>query len=106
MNYFLMRTLRNKKKPRSKAMNYIKIRRLADQCVTTYSKFDPIDCQHTLSVYDLPDFVLAEFASLLLLSDAEISNESTGPDNPAYEKHMLPSLTKFLKNITDKDAEI
>lgn len=87
-------------------MNYIKIRRFADQCVTQYSKFDPIDNEYTLNVYDLPDFVQSEFASLLLSTDAEISNESTGPDNPAYEKYMLPSLTKFLNNITDKDSEI
>lgn len=55
---------------------------------------------------DIPDFDLHELASLIIASDHNYASEATGYDNPAYEKKMLPALTKYLADTTDKDNTI
>lgn len=72
--------------------------------VNTYSKI--YDHQHTLSVYDPPDFVRHEFAALIIANDPSYASEATGPDNDLWESKMLPALLSYLKNSTDVDASI
>lgn len=61
---------------------------------------------YDLQLSDLPDFEQYEFAMHVLNDSSDTANESTGCDNPAYEKTMLPALLKHLQDITNKDNEI
>lgn len=75
-------------------------------CVHHYAKFDNSDEFYTLNVQDLPDFVQNEFAAIIMLDDTTLAAEATGPDNSFWDSRMLPALTKYLQNSTDKDEEI
>lgn len=75
-------------------------------CVHHYAKFDSSDEFYSLDVQDLPDFVQNEFAAVIMSDDNAIAAEATGPDNKHWDSRMLPALTKYLRNSTDKDEEI
>lgn len=79
------------------------LRNFARDCVKHYAAFE--DGQYCLEIDDLPDFVLEEFASLVM-SDEAFASESTGSDNPLYKTKMLPTLIKLLKNACDPDEKI
>jgi hypothetical protein len=80
------------------------LRSFAQECVEHYAKFDG-GC-YALDVHELPDFVQHEFAALIISHDEALGSEATGPDNKHWDKKMLPALTKYLKNSTDKDEAI
>lgn len=86
-------------------MNYpISVNSFADELIHNYAKFE--DNHYVLDLFDISDFDQHEFAALIMSSDVYLSSEATGPDNPSFDKKMLPSLLKFLSKSTDKDAEI
>jgi len=74
--------------------------------VCHYSKYDHISECHTLSISNISDFDLHELSSFLMAENQDYAVEATGPDNPNYEKTMLPALIKYMKNVTDKDEKI
>lgn len=78
----------------------------ARECVSHYAKFDRMDQFYSLDIHDLPDFVQHEFAAIIMSDDNAWASEATGPDNPHWETKMLPALTRYLKNTTDKDEAI
>jgi len=77
----------------------------AEGCVEKYATFDGCDGCYTLDVYELPDFVQHEFAAMLIGNDESLAVEATGPDNKKWDSKMLPALTRYLKNSTDKDEQ-
>lgn len=87
-------------------MIMIKLTNFASKCVETYATYDEIDGFCSLSVQDLPDFIQNEFAGLIFQQEPFYATEAIGPDNDLWETKMLPALTQYLKDITDKDAEI
>ncbi len=78
----------------------------AIECVSHYAKYDPLDEFYSLDIHDLPDFVQHEFAAIIMTDDNAWACEATGPDNKHWESKMLPALTRYLKNSTDKDEAI
>ncbi len=80
------------------------INNFAYDCVVGHATYD--DESYTLDVLDLPDFIRHEFAAIIMASDDTYANEACGADNSAWSDKMLPTLIKYLKNSTDKDAEI
>lgn len=82
------------------------LRGFAHNLVVHYAKFDKLSQCYTLSIDDIEDFDLHEFASIFMQSNDDCASEATGYDNPAYEKTMLPALLKYLQNTTNKDNEI
>lgn len=83
-----------------------KLNSFAYECVDHYGRFDKLDEFYSLSVSDLPDFVKHEFAALIIGSDEAYASEASGPDNKHWDKKMLPALTRYLANPTDKDCAI
>lgn len=82
------------------------LRSFAQECVEQYCKYDGGDGFYSIEIYDLPDFVQHEFAALIIADDESYASEATGPDNKHWDTKMLPALTKYLKNSTDKDEAI
>lgn len=78
----------------------------ARECVANYAKFDPTDGFYSLNLNDLPDFVQHEFAAIIMCDDNAWATEATGPDNRYWESKMLPALTRYLRNSTDRDEAI
>ncbi len=87
-------------------MNYSKETiRFVDSLVHSYAKLDSLDKCFSIDIYDIPDFDLHELSALLISQDDSLANESTGADNPFYEKNMLPALIKYMSNTTNKEME-
>jgi hypothetical protein len=82
------------------------IKNFADECVSHYAKYDREDDFYSILIDDLPDFVQHEFAAMIMTSEDEWASEATGPDNKHWDTKMLPALTRYLKNSTDKDEAI
>ena len=78
----------------------------AKECVSHYAIYNNVDNLYSLNIYDLPDFVQNEFAAVIMSDDNSWASEATGPDNKHWETKMLPALTRYLKNSTDKDEAI
>lgn len=78
----------------------------AQDCVNQYAHYDNCDEFYSLEVSDLPDFVKHEFAALIMGDNEAWAAEATGPDNKYWDKKMLPALTRFLSNSTNKDEAI
>lgn len=78
----------------------------AKHLVDHYAKFGKFSDSYQLSIDDFPDFEAHTLSSLIMADDEDSSSESTGPDNPLYDKKMLPALFQFLKDTTNKDNEI
>lgn len=87
-------------------MSKRELRNHAYRIVSDYAVFNKEFRQYDLIISDLPDFVRHEFASVVLSYDEDYANEANGSDNPAFLDTMLPALTRFLTNTTDKDLEI
>lgn len=88
-------------------MNYSKqTLSFAKDLVSYYSKFDKYSQAYTVSLDDIPDFDIHAFSTFIMLEDEMVGAEATGPDNPAYEKTMMPALLRYMKNTTDRDEEI
>jgi FPC/CPF motif-containing protein YcgG len=85
-------------------MNQLKS--FAKECVFHYAKFNKLNGFYSLNVHDLPDFVQNEFAAIIMSDDNALASEATGPDNKHWESRMLPALTRYLKNSTDRDEAI
>lgn len=85
-------------------MNQLKS--FARECVDHYATYRKCDEFYSLDVSALPDFVQHEFAALIIGSDEAYAIEASGPDNPHWDNKMLPTLTKYLANSTDKDCAI
>lgn len=83
-----------------------KLRSFAQECVEHYAKYERIDGFYSLDVSDLPDFIQNEFASIIMADDESYASEATGPDNKHWNTKMLPALTRYLANSTDKDEAI
>jgi hypothetical protein len=79
------------------------VKSFARECVSHYATPDKSDNLYTLTVQDLPDFIQNEFAAIIMSNDNAYACEATGPDNQHWESRMLPALTRYLKNSTDKD---
>jgi hypothetical protein len=82
------------------------LRSFTKECVKHYAKYDKMDGFYSLNINDLPDFLQHEFASIIMSDDNELASEATGPDNKHWETRMLPALTRYLKNSTDRDEAI
>lgn len=82
------------------------LRSFANECVSHYATFNKLDGFYSLNTHDLPDFVQNEFAAIIMTDDNAWAIEATGPDNKHWETKMLPALTRYLKNSTDKDEAI
>lgn len=82
------------------------LRCFATECVDHYAIYDKCDDFYTLDVSELPDFVQHEFAALIISSDEGYASEASGPDNKHWDSKMLPALTRYLANSTDKDEAI
>jgi hypothetical protein len=82
------------------------LRAFATECVDHYATYEKCDDFYSLDVYDLPDFVQHEFAALIMAHDECYAIEATGPDNKHWQSKMLPALTRYLKNSTDRDEGI
>src|SRR6476646_7285070 len=80
--------------------------RIAYDIILCHAKFDNLSRQYILSLSDLPDFVRHELAAEIISREPNYAHEANGPDNDAYESTMLPALLTYLKNTTDRDAEI
>lgn len=89
---------------RGNTMNQLK--NFAKECVNHYATYANTDEFYSLDVSDLPDFILHEFAALIVAQHDYYGVEATGPDNKHWDKRMLPALTKYLANSTDPDAQI
>jgi FPC/CPF motif-containing protein YcgG len=76
------------------------VRSFAKECVSHYAN------HNILNTHDLPDFVQNEFAGIIMCDNEAWAAEATGPDNPHWSSKMLPALTRYLKNSTDKDEAI
>lgn len=88
-------------------MNCLKqTRSVADGLASHYAKFDTVLSQYTIELSDLADFDRHALAASIMAEDDSRASEATGPDNPAYDKKMLPALLRFMKNTTDRDEEI
>jgi hypothetical protein len=81
-------------------------RNFANECVSHYAGYDKRNHAYKLNVYDLPEFIQNEFASVIMSDDNAWAAEATGPDNRHWESKMLPALTRYLRNSTDKDEAI
>lgn len=77
----------------------------AYKCVLNYSTYNPSIKQHDLSISDLPDTVLEEFAYLCTGDDLWAS-ESTGLDNTSYSSKMLPALRMLLRDSASIDNKL
>jgi hypothetical protein len=64
--------------------------------------FGTSDDQHvvTLDAYKIPETELNELAALIMSQDDMLASEATGPDNPEWEKAMLPALYRSM-NISN-----
>ena len=82
------------------------LRNFANECVDHYATYDKCDEFYCLDVEELPDFVQHEFAALIIGSDEAYACEASGPDNKHWDNKMLPALTRYLANSTDKDEAI
>lgn len=82
------------------------VQSFAKECVSHYAKYDKLEGFYSLNTDDLPDFVQNEFAAIIMCDDNAWAAEATGPDNKHWETKMLPALTRYLKNSTDKDEAI
>ncbi len=79
------------------------VKSFARECVSHYAKFNG---SYSLNTNDLPEFVQNEFAAIIMCDDNAWASEATGPDNKHWETKMLPALTRYLKNSTDKNEAI
>lgn len=61
--------------------------------VSAYASYDSLSECYVLDVRRIPDHDIDPLCALLL-SDPDIAAEATGPDNPAWEKTMLPALAR------------
>ena len=85
-------------------MNYSKqILEFAEHLVYHHAKYDD---RYSLDINNVYEFDKHEFAAIIMASDDGYANEATSCDNPWYETIMLPALLSYLKNSTDKDAQI
>lgn len=82
------------------------IRSFVKDIVSSYSKYDDFIQQSTVKISDLPDFILEEFAGMMMRSNPMLCLEATNCDNPDYQENMLPSLLAYLADSTNKDIEI
>lgn len=82
------------------------LQNFANDCVNQYAHYDGCDELYSLDVSELPDFVKHEFAALIIGHDEAYGIEATGPDNKHWDNKMLPALTRYLANSTDKDEAI
>ena len=82
------------------------VRSFARECASHYAKYDRYNGFYSLDAYDLPDFVQNEFAAIIMSDDNAWASEANGPDNKHWHTKMLPALTRYLKNSTDKDEAI
>jgi hypothetical protein len=88
-------------------MNYSKnVIRLAREITSHYAQFNTLDQQYLIDIDDIADFDLHELSALIMSEDKCLASEATGCDNPAYDKTMLPALTRYLERPTDKDKQI
>lgn len=83
-----------------------KIKQFLSSLVGNYAKYSKLDGCYLVDLISLPESELEEFSSLLIQSDPSLACEATGLDNPDYEESMLPALSLYLQNPTNKDNEI
>lgn len=80
------------------------IKRYTTGLITEYG-ISNIDGIYTLSVIDIPDDTLEEFASLIIRNNNEYGYEATGADNSQYEKIMQSALINLLADSSNKDKQ-
>jgi hypothetical protein len=85
---------------------YNTICKFALDCVLDHAYYCNDQEQYTLEVSDLPDFKRHEFAALLMAYEPDFINEACGADNQHFDTKMVPALLNYLRNSTDKDAQI
>lgn len=61
--------------------------------------FGTSDDRHviTLDAYKIPETELNALAALIMSQDDMLASEATGPDNPEWEKAMLPALHRTMR---------
>lgn len=78
----------------------------ARDVVEFYAKYDSSNDEYFLKVDKLPEPDVYELCALIMQENRDMSSEALGPDNPMFERSILPSLLCYMKNSTDKDNEI
>lgn len=74
--------------------------------ISNYSEYNSELGCYLLYIDKIDETDLWKFSSIIMSIDDDRAWESTGPDNPLYEKKLLPSLIKVLSNVNDKDYQI
>lgn len=82
------------------------LRTLAYDIVEMYAEYDKYDQSYTIYIDQIPDMSLFELSAMIMQEDSIYALEATGPDNNQYQSLMLPAMTKYLTDITDKDNEV
>ena len=75
--------------------------RYLDDLVYDNAKFDKTEKKYYLDINNISPLYLSELAGHIMQDDPMLASEATGPDNQAYDRYMLPALTKFLCNSDD-----
>lgn len=81
-------------------------RAFAYSLVFHYGKFNKGEEQYNINLQDIPEFDICELSARMMIDNPGYDSETTGPDNPNYEKRMFPALLSYLRNIIDKDSQV
>lgn len=55
-----------------------------------------------LDINDIGNDELSELAMMILSKDDLLASEATGPDNPAWDKTMMPVLYEAMKHVNEE----
>ena len=69
--------------------------------VNHYSKYDPSIESYAVDMAKVSPYDLGALASLILSLNEDLASEACGPDNPEYDRTMLPALHKCLRGTID-----
>jgi len=87
-------------------MNYSKsIRNFAYDLISHYAKLDALSGSYHYKLKDISDFDLNELVVLIMNENDDMAFDATSPNNPWYEKKMLPALKRHLLLAPDKNEE-
>jgi len=87
-------------------MNYSKeTYQFAHDLIVHYAKYDRHTKSYHIHVGNITPCELYELASLIMKSDENYASEATSFDNPLYKQIMLPVLTSYLKDTSNRENE-
>ena len=80
-----------------------RLNEFAYDLVDNYSTYDRYENEYSITIYDVPDLELKEFALMVLQSEDYFLSESTGCDNKLFTSKVVPALYAMLKNPSSQD---